>query len=375
MRIVYNSFSGRYSDSPRALYERLADTSGIEHLWLRDAAHASAFPSDVATVDVNSPAEAATALESADLVVASSHTEVEWRKTPGTLYLQTWHGTPMKRIHHDVLWAPPGRLSRLDRDVAKWDLLLSPNAVSTPRLRAAFRYDGEVLESGYPRNDALGGSLLPSTRREARARLGLSETETVVLYAPTWRDDEYFAEAATSVPLHLDLGQLGALLGANHTILVRTHYLMTGRVPVQEDHRVRDVSYYPDIRELHAAADVLVTDYSSAMFDFAVTGKPIVFFTYDMDRFRDSIRGFYFDLQPVAPGPLTEDPRMLAEALRDLPGLQRAYADRYRAFRDVFCHLEDGRATARVLDHLGISVDRRGAMRPAGAVPTASGPR
>src|SRR4051812_32236171 len=204
MRIVWNSFHGRYSDNPRALFERLADRDGLEHVWLADPAHAAAFPPGAVTVDVDGP-EATEALRVADLLIANTHTEVPWDKRDDTTYVQTWHGTPLKRIHRDVLWAPPGRLDRLDGDVARWDLLLSPNPVSTPRLRRAFGYDGEVLESGYPRNDLLSSADPEVAGAKVRAQLGISQDATVVLYTPTWRDDEAFAEGNPDVPLALDL--------------------------------------------------------------------------------------------------------------------------------------------------------------------------
>jgi CDP-glycerol glycerophosphotransferase len=356
VRIVYNSFHGRFSDNPRALFERLVDVPGTEHVWLADPLHAAAFPDGVSTVDIDSPRETAAVLASADVLVANTHTEVEWEKSPGTIYLQTWHGTPMKRIHHDVLWAPEGRLARLDHDVAKWDLLLSPNAVSTPRLRGAFRFEGELLELGYPRNDVLSEPRQSAVRRDARARLEVEDGQVVVLYAPTWRDDEYFGDSTARVPLPLDVGELSDALGEQYTVLVRTHNMMTGRVDLPTRRQVRDVSYYPDIRDLYAAADVLVTDYSSTMFDFAVTGRPILFHTPDLERFRDSVRGFYFDLEPIAPGPMIPDAGDLADALRDLPALRAAFAHSYRDFRETFCHLEDGNASDRVLESLGIKV-------------------
>jgi CDP-glycerol glycerophosphotransferase len=361
VKIVYNSFHGRYGDNPRAVYERLATIPGQEHVWLAHDEHLAGFPPGVDTVDIDSP-RAAQALESADLVIANTHTELEWDKSPGTVYLQTWHGTPMKRIHHDVHWAPPGRLARLDRDVARWDLLLSPNAPSTPRLREAFRFTGEVVESGYPRNDVLAARGGGRRRRKARALLGLDDAATVVLYAPTWRDDEYFSDSSDPGPLPLDVEHLARRLGPDHVLLVRTHTMMTGRVVVPEGSQVRDVSYVSDIRDLHLAADVLVTDYSSAMFDFAVTGRPMVFYAPDLERFRDSIRGFYFDLEPVAPGPVVDDPDDVAHALSDLPALQRRYAERYDAFRRTFCHLEDGMATERVVRHLRLSGRRAGQL-------------
>ena len=354
MRIVYNSFHGRYSDNPRAIYQRLRGRPGIEHVWLADPVHRGGFPSDATTVDIDGP-EARVALEAADLVIASSHTEVEWEKQPGTTYLQTWHGTPLKRVHRDVLWAPPGRLDELDVDIAKWDLLLSPNAISTPRLRKAFAYDGEVLESGYPRNDLLNLPEQKQVRAEVRRQFGIDDAVTTVLYAPTWRDDEVQLDPTAELPLALDPAAFAAALGQDHALLFRSHYLATGRSRVAATPGVHDVSYHPDINELYAAADVMVTDYSSTMFDFAITGRPIVFYPYDRDRYGDIVRGFYFELGPDdAPGPIVMTQSDLLEALAGLPRTREQYADRYAAFRRTFTDLEDGHATDRVLERLGL---------------------
>ena len=166
MRVVYHSFEGRFSDNPRALYEALTVRGeDVEHVWLADERHRAGFPPGVELVPYGGSA-CIQALEAADVVVANTHTDLVWTKREGATYLQTWHGTPLKRIHHDVLWAPAGRLERLSRDVEKWDLLVSQNRFSTGALRGAFRYDGEVLETGYPRNDALQAA----DRDEVRAR-------------------------------------------------------------------------------------------------------------------------------------------------------------------------------------------------------------
>jgi CDP-glycerol glycerophosphotransferase len=109
------------------------------------------------------------------------------------------------------------------------------------------------------------------------------------------------------------------------------------------------VSGYPDVRYLYLAADVLVTDYSSTMFDFAVTGKPVIHFTYDLDHYRDDLRGFYFDLAEAAPGPLLRTSREVLAALADLGREPARYAARYARFHETFCSLEDGHATERVI--------------------------
>ena len=352
MRVVHQSFEGRYSDNPRALYERwIEQRPGDNHVWLADPAHRAGFPAEVDTVVPYTP-ECVAALEQADLLIANTHTDVDWVKRPDAVYLQTWHGTPLKRVHRDVLWAPQGRLDRLDRDVARWDLLISPNRASTPRLRSAFRYRGEILETGYPRNDVLLSSRRGEIRHRLRRELEIDDDTVAVLYAPTWRDDLVFDPAAAPITLGLDVNALAGGLGPKFTVLVRVHALQTGRHVHRPAAGVHDVSYHADVADLYLAADVLVTDYSSTMFDFAVTGKPIIFYAYDLPRFRDEVRGFYFDLEAEAPGPVVAEANQLADALRDLTAIRGAYAAQYARFQQRYCSLEDGRASDRVLERL-----------------------
>ncbi|HYP48625.1 MAG TPA: CDP-glycerol glycerophosphotransferase family protein, partial [Thermoleophilaceae bacterium] len=322
-----------------------------QHAWLVDPVRQHPEPHGETRIEWGS-GECIEALEAADLVVANTHTDLDWRKREGATYLQTWHGTPLKRIHRDVLWAPPGRLERLSRDVAQWDLLVSPNSASTPRLRQAFAFDGEVIETGYPRNDVLSSPTREALRGRIRAQLWIPAGHTAVLYAPTWRDDAVLPGGGKDFALGLDVDAFEERLGANHVLLLRLHYLLTGRLEAMSHESVRDVSHHPDISELYLAADVLVTDYSSVMFDFAITGKPQLFFTYDLEDYGNRLRGFYFDLAPIAPGPLLATNGELLDALADLPAVAAGQAKRYAAFRETFCHLEDGRATERVLDRL-----------------------
>jgi CDP-glycerol glycerophosphotransferase len=137
---------------------------------------------------------------------------------------------------------------------------------------------------------------------------------------------------------------------------------MTDRAARQDRPGVVDVSWHPEVHELYLAADVLVTDYSSVMFDFAITGKPILYYAYDLEAYRDTLRGFYFDLEEVAPGPVTRTTDELGEALADLPALVRRHAGAYAEFRRLFTHLEDGHAAER-LEPVFLSAARRGTRR------------
>jgi CDP-glycerol glycerophosphotransferase len=185
-----------------------------------------------------------------------------------------------------------------------------------------------------------------------RRRLGLPAGRRVVLYAPTWRDDQFHGAGRYRFVTRLDSDQARRALGDDHVLLVRRHPNQVDEIPQAGDGFVWDVSTYPDMADLLALADVLVTDYSSAMVDFANTGRPMLFFTYDLDHYRDNLRGFSIDFEEDAPGPLLGTSADVVAALRDVDAVAAAHADRYKRFVERFCDLDDGKATVRVVDRL-----------------------
>ncbi|MGI3785731.1 MAG: CDP-glycerol glycerophosphotransferase family protein, partial [Janthinobacterium lividum] len=344
MRILYNAFNGRYADSPRALHRGLlARSVTAEHLWLQDERFVGGFPADVDTVAIGTPAAVA-ALESADVLISNTHIQLDrWVKPAGAFYLQTWHGTPLKRIHRAAASIPSeAEMRELDHDIARWDALVSQSPAATDLLRGAFGYGGPVLETGYPRNDLLSAPDAAERRTALRDELGIGPDVTAVLYAPTYRDDTVDDPDS---PDGLDLEVLLHRLGPGCTVLLRQHYYLYRRPVRTGIAGLLDVSDHPDIADLYLAADALVTDYSSAMFDFAVTGKPLLLYPYDLAHYRDRLRGFTLDLESEAPSPLVLDPEALAQALLDLPATTTADAERYAAFRRRWCVLDDGHAT------------------------------
>lgn len=349
-RVLYNSFNGAFSDSPRGIFEELERRAAPhEPIWV--AKRAELLPAGAKAVAPYS-GEYLRAAGTAGLVVSNLQMPGNFIKGRGVTYLQTWHGTPLKRIGFDnERWRDdPRGLDRMARDFAKWDFLVSQNSFSTQIFRRAFRYDGEVLETGYPRNDILQRPEGTTVRERVRARLGIPSDARVVLYAPTWREDLVDQSGGLEFSLVLDLERFAAALGGNHVLLLRLHYLLASALGDVLGAHGRNVSDYPDIRDLYLAADVLITDYSSAMFDFAVTGKPIIFFTYDLTEYRDGARGFYFDLEAEAPGPLCRATADVVAVLEDLDAVHASHADRYGRFRERFCPLDDGGAAARVVD-------------------------
>ncbi|GHA95845.1 MULTISPECIES: bifunctional glycosyltransferase/CDP-glycerol:glycerophosphate glycerophosphotransferase [Streptomyces] len=350
--VLYSSFDGRqYSDSPRAVHEELARrATGVEHLWVvRD--QQAAVPAGARAVALYS-AEWHEALARSRWVVTNTQLPEWFDRADGQFVVQTWHGTPLKRIGRDLegsRCADTAYMASMPRRAAQWSVLVSPNSFSTPVLRRALGHTGEVLECGYPRNDLLHAPDRAKTAAAVRRSLDVPEGRRVVLYAPTWREDRPKRSGRYGLDLRLDLEQARRALGDDHVLLVRRHYLVGGSVP--ESDFVRDVSRYPDVAELMLISDVLVTDYSSLMFDFAQTGRPMVFHTYDLEHYRDTLRGFCFDFESRAPGPLVPTSAGVVEALRDASAAT-SHQEAYARFREAFCDLDDGTAAVRVVDRM-----------------------
>jgi len=355
--VVFDSHGGKqYSCNPRAIYDELRrrDT-GLPCVWItRDGQFA--VPDGGRTVVRDSREHYELAARARFLV--SNMLQPSWYRRPdGQLYLQTWRGTPLKRMGLD-LERPQfangiAYHDRIRTDVAGWSALLSANTFSTPIFRRAFSFAGEILEYGSPRNDLLRSPQSAMRAAGIRRQLGLSADQRIVLYAPTWRDDATTKAAGYGFPQHLDLGALAQALGAEYVTLVRAHPMIEETLVTDvADGRVIDVTTYPDIADLLLIADVLITDYSSAMFDFAVTGRPMLFLTYDFERFRDRLRGFYFDFETEAPGPLLRTGDDVIDAIRRLDDVSRDYRAAYDAFAAKFCGLEDGQAAVRAVDWL-----------------------
>lgn len=351
--VLYSSFDGRqFSDSPRAVQEELARReSGVEHLWVvRD--QQAAVPAGVRAVALHS-AEWHEALARSRWIVTNTQLPEWFERAEDQFVVQTWHGTPLKRIGRDLAgtaFADSAYMESMPRRAAQWSVLVSPNSFSTPVLRRAFGYTGEVLECGYPRNDLLYAPDRAKVASAVRQSLGVPDGRRVVLYAPTWREDLPKRSGLYGLDLQLDLEHAREALGDGHVLLVRRHYLVGGSVPSSDF--VRDVSRWPDVSELMLISDVLVTDYSSLMFDFAQTGRPMLFHTYDLEHYRDTLRGFCFDFENQAPGPLITESAGIVEALRDPDAATAGHREAYARFRETFCDLDDGTAAARVVDRM-----------------------
>ncbi len=340
--VFFESFYGRNAScNPLAIDRVLArERPDIRRYW--SVADASVQVPEGGIAIIDGSAEWWRARGSARLLVVNDWLRKRFRKRPHQTVLQTWHGTMLKRLalsRSNVSLRT--RIATL-RESRRWDILLAQNEYSRGVFRRAYGYLGPVWEEGYPRDDVLAWG----DPRPVRERLGIAEGTRVVLYAPTWRDDD------PDHVDHLDVARFAAELGDGYVTLIRGHSRTL--LPGEDVHAagVIDVTGYPDISELFLVADVLVTDYSSVMFDFTVTGKPVFFFTPDLDHYRERLRGFYFDLLPVAPGPIVQGLHELVRLVSDSDAVAADFTDRYAAWQRRFNPRDDGRAAERVVSRL-----------------------
>lgn len=336
------------SCNPRAIYEKARELApDVRGVWVVERKWADRVPAGVEHV-IAGTREYYDLIARASTFVNNVNFPNHLVKRPGTVHVMTHHGTPLKRMGIDLRDTPGGG-ERIDyaallRRCARWDFSVSANPHSTLVWERVYPTAYESLETGYPRNDALANATDEDVAR-ARAALGLDGDRVAILHAPTHR--EYEREPRP----HLDLAALVDALGPDHVVLARPHYFH-GADPrlreLRERGRVIDVAAHPSVEELCLAADALLTDYSSIMFDYAVLDRPIVIHAPDWEAYR-ALRGVYFDLLSEGPGVVARSEAEVGEAFRSGAWRGEEAARRRAAFRERFCALEDGRAAERVV--------------------------
>lgn len=279
-------------------------------------------------------------------------------KKEGQVYIQTWHGTPLKRLAHDIQISDDATFYRTkvtraemvksyDIDAAKYDYLLSPNRFSTEKFESCFRINRErIIETGYPRNDFLTN--LTSSQIDAiKDKLEIDKNKKVLLYAPTWRDNQ-FNSKGYSIKVKADFNKWKKTLGEEWIILIKPHYLIVNSMEVQEEKgRVILLDDKYDINELYAISDIMITDYSSVFFDYSILNRPILFYMYDLNEYKEELRGFYLDIYKDLPGPIIENEDELLNNL--ITGKYKEFEERRREFINRFNYLDDGKAAKRVI--------------------------
>lgn len=277
---------------------------------------------------------------------------------PHQVYVETWHGTPLKKLGNDIEYEVDPRQSLAEMHKKyyikgrKMDYLVSPSKFYSEKMISSFRLDKSkkediILETGYPRNDALFTFTEEDVAR-IREEIGVPDGKKVILYTPTWRDNEFKKGEGFQYKEAVDFGRLMEELGDEYVLLFRAHHQIGFKDVAHDVPGVIDVTEVDDVNDLYIISDLMITDYSSTMFDYGNLRRPMVFFMYDLDEYQGEIRDFYFDINEL-PGPIVKTQEELADAILD-QFAHFEYDDKYKAFTAKFNSLDDGNAAKRVIE-------------------------
>ena len=351
--ILFETFMAKnYSDSPKYIYEYIAQNHPeYECVWaINDGAK---IPYGAKTVKRFS-FQYAYYLAVSKYLVFNVRPPLWYRKREEQVFLETWHGTPLKRLVFDqeeVTSASPKYKQQFYRQRKDWDFLVSANPFSTKTFRSCFLYEGEMLEYGYPRNDILYWPNKDEIAQQLKEKLGIPKDKKTILYAPTWRDDQHYGSGQYKFELALDLKLMKERLQDDYVVLLRTHHYISDHIDVSGlGDFVINLSSYDDISEIYLISDICITDYSSVFFDYANLKRPILFYTYDFDKYKNQLRGFYIDMNTEVPGPLLYTSEQVVQTIEDIDEITEEYKERYDQFYDRFCCYDDGHASEHVAE-------------------------
>lgn len=270
-------------------------------------------------------------------------------KRKGQIWVMTWHGAPIKKLYLDREDKPEFR--QYVRPFQYIDIFCNSSPVYKKIYADSFNISQDIIkETGLPRNDILFHDKDSQIRNRIRKELGIPENKKALFYCPTWRRYDW------KMPMPLNLDKLKKELGDEYCIMLRSHVgkhdwvdEKGNKITIGQDGFTFDVASYVDISGLYLAADVLISDYSSTIFDGGITAKPQIFYPFDLEDYKKEFQ-LNFDYDEFVPGAITQNTDELITAVKDLPNYETKYGEKYKKFRQTFCTYEDGCATTRVID-------------------------
>ncbi|HHT98142.1 MAG TPA: CDP-glycerol glycerophosphotransferase family protein [Clostridiales bacterium] len=360
--IVFESNIGRnYSGNPRAIYERMIEL-GLDRqykcYWVLEDTR-NFIPGKCIKIK-NNRSKFFYIMAVSGIWVCDTRLPKYIIKRNKCTYIQTWHGTPLKKLGLDmdtVFMAGEKNIEDYKKNFIKntktWDYLISQNNYSTEIFKKAFYFNKEILEIGYPRNDILFHDNNEEAIVKIKKDLNLPLDKKIILYAPTWRDNEFHDIGKYKFNPNIDFDLLKKELDEDVVIIVKYHYLVMEQIdwsPYKNFIYSFDMSY--DISSLYLVSDILITDYSSVMFDYSILKRPMIFYCYDLNQYMNDIRGFYFDFVSEAPGPIIKESKDLTKYIKDFNNdlYYKEYNERYNRFVNKYNHLDNGLASIKTIE-------------------------
>ena len=281
-------------------------------------------------------------------------------KKPNQVYVQCWHGTPLKKLRCDIevngasLNTVEEIKKRNDIDAKRFDYFISPSKYCTEKFTSAFNLknlgkEDIIIEKGYPRNDFLFNKTAKDIQK-IKNKLGIPNDKKVIFYMPTFRDNQHTSGVGYTYNLAIDFDHLREKIGQEYVILFSPHYFIANSINLDKYKGfVFNVAHYDEINELYLVADIIMTDYSSVFFDYANLKRPIIYYMYDIDDYKNNLRDFYISLDEL-PGPIAKTQDEVEEIICHIDKYTKKYSSKYQKFNKKFNYLDDGHASERVIE-------------------------
>lgn len=367
--IMFESGNGRnYAGNPKYIYEYLINrgyeyNNKFKFVWsLKDTK--TQIPGNSIKVKKNRLRYLYYSIVSKFWIFDNRHPKYLLKKE-NCIYIQTWHGTPLKRLGLDIESLNMGGetdinnyKTEIKNNTKFWDYLVAQNDFSVEKFENAFNFKGKFLKIGYPRNDILinkNEDLEFILKIKEKLKLSIYEIKNkkIILYAPTWRDNEFYNNETYKFSSQMDFDLFKKELSKEYILIIKYHYLVQEKIDWDEYSdfiKIADEKW--DIQELYLISDILITDYSSVMFDYSLLQRPIIFYTYDLEFYKEDLRGFYFDIIEEAPGPIIKTNDELVEYLKNfrIEKYISDYKNRYSKFIKKYNQYDKGNASKKIYE-------------------------
>lgn len=369
--ILYEAYAGRgMICSPYAIFKcflNREDFNKYEHIWVLESIEAQKDTINMYEKFENVKFVQRDTLEycrylcKAKFLITNLSFPNYYTKKTGQIYINTWHGIPLKTLGFDI---PDGRITGLNtiRNFLSVDVFLSPNRFMTECFQHAFRleglFEGHIMESGMPRND----NFFHTDRKEIIQKLKASGVEIdpnkkLIMYAPTWKGDKYSAPD-TSTELYFKLIDVVEknIDTSKYQVLVKPHQIVYKYIMEKGEQLTgKFIPATIDANEILSIVDVLISDYSSIYFDYLASGRPILFYIPDLEEYKTQ-RGLYFGIDKL-PGPIAQNFEELGEMVADIPAATSYYKEKYEIEKEWACGHDDGNVCERVIDTVIVKQD------------------
>lgn len=374
--IIFSCFNGKsYADSPKAIYERMISDKKFD-----DYTFIWAFKNTKKYTKITEQNENTIIVKRGGKKYRKSVAKAKYwifnykpddYLTPkkNQIFIQCWHGTPLKRLGYDlkhwdnVLNTIDGMKKRYKIEADKYKYFLSPSRFASEKFISAWNLketgkENIIAEYGYPRNDFLFNYNDEDIQRIKKKIFGYYYLEyekhikkkKIILYAPTYRANQHLTGVGYTYKENVDFDKMRNQLGEDYIILFRPHYFIANKFDFDKyEGFVYNVSAIDDINELYIISDILITDYSSVFFDYANLKKPMIFYMYDLEHYRDKSNGFYIDVEKELPGKIVKTDDDLINEIKRVSN-EFEYDEKYKAFNEKYNYLEDGNASLRVIE-------------------------